>query len=52
MGSEGFCPTTNVGLLDVGRLAGRHELVNYEAEDLPLDVLQDLMGILVSKGAY
>jgi hypothetical protein len=28
------------------------ELVNYEAEDLPLDVLQDLMGILVSKGAY
>lgn len=27
-------------------------LVNYEAEDLPVDVLQDLMMILVSKGAY
>ena len=28
------------------------ELVNVEAEDLPINVLQDLMSILVSKGAY
>lgn len=28
------------------------ELVNDEAEDLPINVLQDLMSILVSKGAY
>lgn len=28
------------------------ELVNYEADDLPVDLLQDLMRILVSKGAY
>lgn len=28
------------------------DLVNYEAEDLPVDLLQDLMKILVSKGAY
>ena len=27
-------------------------LVNFEAEDLDVDVLQDLMKILVSKGAY
>ena len=27
-------------------------LVNFEAEDLEVDVLQDLMKILVSKGAY
>lgn len=27
-------------------------LVNYEAEDLPVDILQDLMKILVSHGAY
>ena len=27
-------------------------LVNYESEELPVDVLQDLMMILVSKGAY
>ena len=27
-------------------------LVNFEAEDLDIDVLQDLMKILVSKGAY
>ena len=27
-------------------------LVNFEAEDLPVDVLQDLMKVLVSKGAY
>ena len=27
-------------------------LVNYEAEDLPVDILQDLMTVLVSKGAY
>ena len=27
-------------------------LVNYEAEELPVDVLQDLMMVLVSKGAY
>lgn len=27
-------------------------LVNYEAEELPVDILQDLMMILVSKGAY
>ena len=31
---------------EVGRL------VNFEAEDLDVDVLQDLMKILVSKGAY
>ena len=28
------------------------QLVNYEAEDLPVDVLQDLMMMLVSHGAY
>ena len=28
------------------------ELVNDEAEDLPINILQDLMSILVSKGAY
>lgn len=28
------------------------QLVNYEAEDLPVDILQELMMILVSKGAY
>ncbi len=28
------------------------QLVNYEAEDLPVDILQDLMMILVNKGAY
>jgi len=28
------------------------ELVNCEAEDLPVDMLQDMMMILVSKGAY
>ena len=28
------------------------ELVNDEAEDLPIDILQDLMKILVEKGAY
>ena len=27
-------------------------LVNYEAEDLPVDILQELMSVLVSKGAY
>lgn len=27
-------------------------LVNYEAEDLPVDILQDLMMILVSHGVY
>lgn len=27
-------------------------LVNYEAEDLPVDILQDLMKVLVSHGAY
>lgn len=27
-------------------------LVGYEAEDLPVDILQELMMILVSKGAY
>lgn len=27
-------------------------LVNYEAEDLPVDILQDMMMVLVSKGAY
>lgn len=26
------------------------ELVNYEAEDLPLDVLEKMMGIIVDKG--
>ena len=28
------------------------DLVNYEAEDLPIDILQSLMSTLVSKGAY
>lgn len=28
------------------------ELVNYEAEDLPVEMLQDLMKILVSHNAY
>ena len=28
------------------------QLVNYESEELPVDVLQDLIMILVSKGAY
>ena len=28
------------------------ELTGYEAEDLPVDLLQDLMKILVSHGAY
>ena len=27
-------------------------LVNFEAEDLPVDLLQQLMKVLVSKGAY
>ena len=27
-------------------------LVNYEAEDLPVDILQSLMRVLVEKGAY
>lgn len=28
------------------------DLVGYEAEDLPVDILQDLMKVLVSHGAY
>jgi hypothetical protein len=28
------------------------DLVNYEAEDMPIDTLQSLMATLVSKGAY
>ena len=28
------------------------DLVNYEVEDLPVDVLQSLMRVLVEKGAY
>lgn len=28
------------------------QLVNYEAEELPVDILQDLMMVLVNKGAY
>ena len=28
------------------------DLVNYEADDLPIDTLQGLMSTLVSKGAY
>lgn len=28
------------------------QLVNYEAEDLPVDILQDLMMVLVNHGAY
>ena len=28
------------------------DAVKYEAEDLPIDILQDLMSILVSHGAY
>ena len=27
-------------------------LVNYEADDLPVDILQSMMSVLVSKGAY
>lgn len=28
------------------------DLVNYEAEDLPVDILQSLMRVLVEKGVY
>lgn len=28
------------------------DLVNYEADDLPIDILQNLMSVLVSKSAY
>lgn len=28
------------------------QLVNYEADDLPIDILQGLMKVLVAKGAY
>jgi hypothetical protein len=28
-----------------------HELVDYEAEDLPLDVLEGMMGIILEQGA-
>lgn len=28
------------------------DLVNYEAEDLPVEILQSLMRVLVEKGAY
>lgn len=28
------------------------DLINYEAEDLPVDILQSLMRVLVEKGAY
>ena len=28
------------------------DLVNYEAEDLPVDILQSLLRVLVEKGAY
>ena len=28
------------------------DLVNYEAEDLPVDILQSVMRVLVEKGAY
>ena len=28
------------------------DLVNYESEDLPVDILQSLMRVLVEKGAY
>ena len=28
------------------------DLVNYEAEDLPVDILQSLIRVLVEKGAY
>ena len=28
------------------------KLVNYESEELPVDILQDLMMVLVNKGAY
>ena len=28
------------------------QLVNYEADDLPVDILQSMMSVLVSKGAY
>ena len=37
---------TNEDWQELGRL------VNYEAEDLPVNILQDMMMILVSKGAY
>ena len=29
-----------------------NQLVNYEAEDLPIEILTELMSILVSKGTY
>ena len=37
---------TNEDWQEIGRL------VNFEAEDLPVDILQSLMSVLVSKGAY
>ena len=37
---------TNQDWQEIGRL------VNYEAEDLPVNILQELMMVLVSKGAY
>ena len=43
---EYFETLTNEDWQEMGRL------VNFEAEDLPVDILQDMMSVLVSKGAY
>ena len=43
---EYFDTLTNEDWQEIGRL------VNFEAEDLPVDILQQLMTVLVSKGAY
>ena len=41
-----FDTLTNEDWQEIGRL------VNFEAEDLPVEILQQLMAVLVSKGAY
>ena len=43
---EYFDTLTNEDWQEIGRL------VNFEAEDLPVEILQQLMAVLVSKGAY
>ena len=43
---EYFDTLTDNDWQEIGRL------VNFEAEDLPVDILQSLMSVLVSKGAY
>ncbi len=43
---EYFDTLTDEDWQEIGRL------VNFEAEDLPVEILQTLMSVLVSKGAY